>query len=162
MDIKIIEAEDLAQDNIEKPKTNVKHCGVKVCTTSTGICGSITHGWHEPDQNGYFTIGCFICARHYERMDHSVGKHWPFPKPLQQSPEDQYRVLQGKTRDAIFRILMDDGNMWIDELHAAVTKEIPEAPFDEMICEFVTGGKIQFVFPGPLVAIATRTRPRKA
>lgn len=63
-----------------------KYCGNRNCGTSTGICGSTTHGYGELDQNGYWYHPCFVCARHYER---ETGEpQWPFAPPVK-SIEDK-------------------------------------------------------------------------
>lgn len=53
-------------------------CGNPECSTSTGICGSITHGHGELDDYGYWEFPCFVCANK-ARVDDSEYKHWPMP-----------------------------------------------------------------------------------
>ena len=58
----------------------MKFCGNSKCSTSTGICESITHGWGKLDDHGYWEHPCYKCARYYEsRPDNSYGPNWPFP-----------------------------------------------------------------------------------
>ncbi len=40
----------------------IKPCKNPECCTSTGICGSLTHGWGELDGNGYWEQQCPICT----------------------------------------------------------------------------------------------------
>ena len=48
-------------------------CGNPACGISTGICGSLTFGSGELDNNGYWEFPCERCERYFKRagMDRS-------------------------------------------------------------------------------------------
>ncbi len=139
----------------------VKYCGNRNCSTSTGICGAQTHGYGEWDDNGYNSHPCFICARHYEKIANggnaSNALHWPFPVVSPPSIDEQRRQEYQDIEQLILLVLAEEGTLWIDELHKICTSVNPSMLFDEVICELVFRGKLQFIFPGPSVALAFRT-----
>lgn len=128
----------------------MKYCGNSRCSTSTGIDGSTTHGWGEPDPNGYFDFPCFICARHYEKSDE--GKtHWPFPlkkEPPAPKPKTTNPFFAMKER--ISSLLKNAEVRKLDELYSlaidGVEKQV-ETCFDRALCELIFNGKIQMIYP---------------
>lgn len=66
-----------------------KRCGKEGCWVSTGVCGRITHGKGRVDFYGYFSVGCYQCARVGEVEQPEFGQRWPLPigKDLGNSPE---------------------------------------------------------------------------
>jgi predicted kinase len=49
------------------PVKNTRPCGDPRCSTSTGICGSLTFGHGNLDNNGYWEHPCVVCEDAHER-----------------------------------------------------------------------------------------------
>jgi hypothetical protein len=50
------------------------------CKCSTGIGDETTFGRGLLDDNGYWAIPCYECARALEKQYPEMGKCWPFAK----------------------------------------------------------------------------------
>jgi len=162
------------------PTAKKKFCGNRNCSTSTGICGSTTHGYGLTDDNGYFENPCFLCARFYEKLEEvKVGTHWPFPKLdklavpaiVTKTMPAIERLLptkhQFEVEEIIKKVLMDQGTLWLDDLHQATrvacSHQLPNVEgfdglFDKSFCALVGYGKLQLIFPGPKVSVTPRNR----
>lgn len=184
MSLKEIHCDELPPSLTVTITNKVKFCGIRRCSTSTGICGSTTHGYGEFDPLGYNSHPCFICARHYEEKseDGTVkNPQWPFRLPPEKltptSPSDVMRIqLRQDTHKTILRVLEEEGSFLVGDLHSRCLDKIPESswnliqtygdqffPFDEVFCDFIEWGKVMLDFsgempPGPLVSLATRTK----
>ena len=55
----------------------MKPCNNPKCCSSSGICGSTTHGWGILSHNGYWQYPCFTCARYYDDVFGEI--QYPFP-----------------------------------------------------------------------------------
>lgn len=55
-------------------KNKTKFCGDPECSTSTGICGTITQGKGELSGNGYWEFPCEVCEEHYATQDRQLEK----------------------------------------------------------------------------------------
>ena len=44
-------------------------CKNKDCSSSTGICGSITFGYGDLDDNGYWEFPCETCAKAFDEAE---------------------------------------------------------------------------------------------
>ena len=53
-------------------RRKTKPCGNPECSTSTGICGTLTHGWGELSDMGYWEFPCEVCERHYFAEDRKI------------------------------------------------------------------------------------------
>ena len=60
--------------------SNKSKCGNLECCASSAIDDSITFGWGELDDHGYWEYGCAICARDFENTHPEYGMCWPFSK----------------------------------------------------------------------------------
>jgi len=59
-------------------------CGNDGCTISSGICGALTFGHGELDDDGYWEHPCILCASAWLRWDDGEEdtEVWPKPPPI--------------------------------------------------------------------------------
>ena len=81
-------------------------CGDDRCSTSFGICGSLTFGRGHLDPNGYWEIPCAICARAFDG-EHPNVPCWPDPTYVPPPGVDSVVGIQARhqawTRSGITR-----------------------------------------------------------
>jgi len=70
-------------------------CGNTDCAVSSGICGALTFGSGELDDNGYWKNPCVLCALAWKSWDDGTDDVvWPDPPPLL-TFKQMIRVLEG-------------------------------------------------------------------
>ena len=86
-------------------KRKTKHCGNPQCSTSTGVCESITHGWGNLNDYGYWEYPCETCARHYEMRP---NQDWPFSNEMTEAEKQKIDELYAE----FLKGRQEDGGVW--------------------------------------------------